>query len=601
MKYDALISELKQAIPAIVVFHQRFPAFVSGDNLNRNINKDSESPVPVQTAEEKRLLDFYNKTMATRIIFQQGIPVKPGEKTKSEETSNELPETLIYSTDHEYNLTSAKIIKKLALLEISEGISKEKRVVVPKVRSNYAHFYEDAYFLESLIKSNCIVISYNWDENVISIINMPQDMIPFVNAYLSGNEYCYSVSSRCMKHNASVEDIVPHYIKELEKELSILLTKYCRILIDKSIADGTSVTDSALSREERADRTRYESKSFLNKIRVKGVLKALQIMDGTFTHHFPADIDCYKPRNFISFLTGNRYDEGLTYRVGLERKVAHILKKHGIHNTDNINSLISRLQVVVNCSRYGDGSHNFNFINAMECRDVYLHDEYWNAKEFSKYANRMTIPCNLNILHGVCMNMKRAGHKKCFLKHTKPKYGTWIIDFDGVDNLVDMHKRIIDTIGLMAFCEVSGFNKSSFIVQPFINFHNEMRFFIVNGEILKAVPVRRMDTVFDDDNLTISDYTCEKHDGHQRVYDPAKTRAYFEMVKGMLEDEKYSAVLDVGEDEHGNIYPIEINSLMLAGRYGYRGDDLYPALIQKTLPEDAKIVRYIDELLHEDD
>lgn len=230
-----------------------------------------------------------------------------------------------------------------------------------------------------------------------------------------------------------------------------------------------------------------------------------------------------------------------------------------------------------------------NISNGSRSIPTYLDDElghsYWKKNPFYKFANRPIVETNIYHLISVCMVFKKQNKQKLFIKHTAPKTGVWAIDISHINTYNEMKILIEKQLGNLLYIENAN-NGNAFIVQPYINFRNEQRFFIVNSEIIKAVPVRRKDCVFDDTSEIIIPYTCFKHDNYERVKDIEKTKKYNEFVLKMMADNKnykYNIVIDIGEDENGNIYPIEINSLINAGRYGYNGQSLYPALVENNI------------------
>lgn len=511
-----MIKEIKHAIQPIAIMQGRFRGEVSIDILNESCRHDSVEVM----AEQKRLLDFYNSVISKRIVLQtithQG-PGMMGEKFAS----------YTYNPDNSVNADNTYRITKQARAKLAQDIMEERERLFPKLRSDFAHFFEDAYTLESYLKNNCMVLLYSWkylsnEENPqemyytceISVINMHEDMEPIIRI-LHASKIIKNVETK-YDGMLSVFECIDQYVRNI-----------------KANHENGSLSDSLI--EMLLDILKGEPCKFLSK------------------HEIVEDF-------FMS--TGS-----LNYRKALEYKVMGIIQSYMGNISVDIQTLVSKCQLFI------DG----NSLNYSPDWDI-LGNEYWETNAFLDYAQRMVIPCDLTTLHEVCFRMKCHGHTKVFLKHTAPKNGVWIINLDGVENSLDMHRRIIDTIGTMAF--QTAISHSAFIVQPFIDFRNEMRVFVVGGKIIKAVPVRRADTVFEDDGKIVSDFICKKHDGHNRIYNPDKTQAYIEFVEKMLENQTYNAVIDIGEDGDGNIYPIEFNTLLRAGRYGYKGSDLCHALIQ---------------------
>lgn len=225
-----------------------------------------------------------------------------------------------------------------------------------------------------------------------------------------------------------------------------------------------------------------------------------------------------------------------------------------------------------------------------KCNDISTNNRniyncYWRYTFFKKHAKRFFIEVTRADLGATCLAMKELGHNEVFIKHTRQKCGVWKISLNDCNTIMEMNQKLLAT--LKQAIEIPGTNFSPFIIQPVINFRNEYRFFITYGKIIKGTPVRRMDNVFDgSDDYRIEPFICLHHDGYDRVPNREIPARYARYIRRMLEDAKkddYNAnlhmVIDMGMDEHGEIYPIEVNSLLNAGRYGYHGNGILQSLI----------------------
>lgn len=234
-----------------------------------------------------------------------------------------------------------------------------------------------------------------------------------------------------------------------------------------------------------------------------------------------------------------------------------------------------------------------------------LYNGYWDFKPYQNKAQR-TIQDVLSMQYipsALCL-MKRMGHTRAFLKNTKQKHGVFCLDLYDTE-----HEMCVELVRKMGLQAIEGTHK--YLIQNIINFQDEFRFFIIGGKILKGIPVRRKDTVLDDDGHHISPYICKHHDNHDRVYAPDVTSKYAELVQSMLEDfEQYNAlsgygisllncVIDVGRDEHGVIRPIEINSVTRAGSYGYNYSGYMKAIFDVWMASQRAIETYQKDVIEE--
>jgi len=210
-----------------------------------------------------------------------------------------------------------------------------------------------------------------------------------------------------------------------------------------------------------------------------------------------------------------------------------------------------------------------------------IHQNYWDYRFFNDFAGRDTIVTSADGLSSILKSFKKLGHKEIFVKNTQTKGGVWRISLDKADDSIAMLHELLDKMKWLLL------GNASFAVQPIVEFKNEYRFFIVAGEIIKGTPVRRSDCVYDDDDSLISPYICQRHDGYERVYAPAQVARYQALVEEMLKvakddikSDNLSIVIDVGEDEDGLIFPIEVNTVMRAGAYGFNHAKLIDHLVK---------------------
>lgn len=265
----------------------------------------------------------------------------------------------------------------------------------------------------------------------------------------------------------------------------------------------------------------------------------------------------------------------------------------------NLYSLNHLYYTIKSCSQLMEDIFPINIkkCNHISIKNHNLYNCYWRYNFFKKYAKRFFIEVTRIDLGATCLAMKELGHNEVFIKHTRQKYGVWKISLNDCNTIMEMNQKLLAT--LKQAIEIPGLNASPFIIQPIINFRNEYRFFITNGKIIKGTPVRRMDNIFDgSDDYRIEPFICLHHDGHDRIPNREIPARYTRYVRRMLEDANKDAptanlhmVIDMGMDEHGEIYPIEVNSLLNAGRYGYHGNGIFQSLIdgQVNLIEERQI------------
>ena len=150
--------------------------------------------------------------------------------------------------------------------------------------------------------------------------------------------------------------------------------------------------------------------------------------------------------------------------------------------------------------------------------------KYWLNPGFLRSAGRTMATCTLQSLPGVLAGMAAEGHSRVFVKAAAPKVGVWTLELPPRCSADAAARVAASAIGTgLEDCGAEGF-----LVQGFVPFHLEMRFFVIGGLIREAVPVRRLDTVHErtPGPGRIDPRTCLAHDGAPAVHDRARAAAY---------------------------------------------------------------------------
>ena len=196
--------------------------------------------------------------------------------------------------------------------------------------------------------------------------------------------------------------------------------------------------------------------------------------------------------------------------------------------------------------------------------------KYWEFKSFVRCSGRKMEVCMFGDLPGVLARMSGVGHVRAFVKAAEPKVGVWNVELPQGCSTAAAARIAAGAIGIdMEACAAKGF-----LVQGYVPFHDEMRFFVVGGLIREAVPVRRGDTVHErtPGPGRIDPRTCLSHDGAPSVPDRARAAAYARAARRVIasmsgEVPRGDYVLDMGTGFDGEILPIEINCIARSGMY----------------------------------
>lgn len=217
---------------------------------------------------------------------------------------------------------------------------------------------------------------------------------------------------------------------------------------------------------------------------------------------------------------------------------------------------------------------------------------YWTSRAFRESAGRgMCVVRGVDELVMTLLDMRQQGHRKAFLKTVRSKDGTWVIRLDGVMSFDEMDLRLHRTLGRRYAGLLAGdFRDDAFLVQEFVPFAKEHRFFVVGDRVVASTASDRALSVLDirgrilDDRVAVLDVPAHEEGAYDRGSSTspvdrglvAKMAREARRVVRAMRDEGVVGdcyVLDMGvtvrsqEDGEEEILPIEMNTLLYAGLY----------------------------------
>lgn len=230
--------------------------------------------------------------------------------------------------------------------------------------------------------------------------------------------------------------------------------------------------------------------------------------------------------------------------------------------------------------------------------------EDWSMAPFRALCGRpMAMTQSLNETAYVLLAMAHQGETKAFLKGRAAKSGTWVIHLNAHDTARDLLTRIVATAPA-GFA----FGMNGILVQQYLPFHAEQRFFIVGGRVIASAASDRRDCWIDrpsdrrlDDRVAVpavapmGDHIYDRgtSPSHQdRVLSAKMARFARRFAEQMRSTYEHDYVLDVGLSDAG-IAAVEMNRFYYAGPYGLSRRHVYRArarLRDSLRPQVGRIV-----------
>jgi hypothetical protein len=231
-------------------------------------------------------------------------------------------------------------------------------------------------------------------------------------------------------------------------------------------------------------------------------------------------------------------------------------------------------------------------------------DAYWLLSSFLATSGRwMAEVEGMQHLTLMLLDMARHGRTKVFLKHCSLKGGTWVVDLSDVNTAADAACAVLRAIWPTYFYATRDMlleeDARRFLVQDFVPFEREHRFFVVRNRIVASTASDRLMTVLDAPKrgrldsrvaaLRVPAAVPGKYDRGEATSqeDRKLVAAMARRVRGFLRaiqsDDTAEALLpdafvvDVGSGPNG-IGLIEINTFRNAGLYGVDYDRIARSL-----------------------
>ena len=220
-------------------------------------------------------------------------------------------------------------------------------------------------------------------------------------------------------------------------------------------------------------------------------------------------------------------------------------------------------------------------------------DRYWELPAFRAAAGRLIAETSAGMLHWMAMAFLDAGHDRVFLKSTVVKRGTWTLELPPGSTAASVRAALHALVGETLLDWVPEGSGPGFLVQGHVPFSREFRFFVVGNRIVRGIPVRRADTVFDRVSRgRIEPRSCRAHDGFPSEPDRGRAARYTRVARRIIAalapeltvkmrscPPRVNYVLDLGETPDGVILPIELNSLVHSGLYSCDPGAIVAALL----------------------
>ena len=211
----------------------------------------------------------------------------------------------------------------------------------------------------------------------------------------------------------------------------------------------------------------------------------------------------------------------------------------------------------------------------------------WRSRAFLSRAGRGMCVCR-GYAHVVATlaDMAAQGHRLAFLKHVEVKRGTWVVDIEGARSPPAAAERLVAALGLAVADLASGeAPRDGMLVQAFVPFVNEHRFFVVDHRVVASTPSDRRLGVLGADGTRIL------HDGlarlkvppgmpgrydrgesdlvHDRALLAAMALRARDLARALRAEGRFPPhyVIDIGAAADGTVAPVEVNTLANAGRY----------------------------------
>lgn len=214
-------------------------------------------------------------------------------------------------------------------------------------------------------------------------------------------------------------------------------------------------------------------------------------------------------------------------------------------------------------------------------RQVELARRYWEIAAFRRAANRSFYEApSLNHVAYALRAMARLGATRAFVKACAFKRGAWTVDLPlkaRPTSLQGAWDCLLSAVGASVLRLPDTGRESGFLVQDWHPMVDETRCFVVDHRLVAAVPVRRLDTVYDGirrPGARIEPRSCLHPSGAPSRPDrdgPAQRVRFARRAIAAIRREQPELrdyVLDVARDEvTGESMAIELNPLANAGLY----------------------------------
>lgn len=232
-------------------------------------------------------------------------------------------------------------------------------------------------------------------------------------------------------------------------------------------------------------------------------------------------------------------------------------------------------------------------------RSVQAVNPYWTCQAFLDMAGRnMCVAREGDHVVMTLLDMRAQGHSKAFLKTVRMKGGTWVIDLTGVMTFEEMSLRLHKTLGNAYL------HTGSLLVQEFVPFGIEHRFFVVGDRIVASTASCRTLSVTDAPKGILDPRVARLHNPASAggLYDRGASTDEVDrpLVAAMAIEARKLAralrdegrigdcyVIDMGvtvrslREGGTEILPIELNTILYAGLYAANYDSVARALSRR--------------------
>lgn len=256
-----------------------------------------------------------------------------------------------------------------------------------------------------------------------------------------------------------------------------------------------------------------------------------------------------------------------------------------------------------------DGGVNFRRIDQSEKKDFpeigrmhsrrNLVEEYWAIGPYMQASGRLHFLANDGpTAASIILAMARHGHQKAFVKGQASKTGTWVVDIAGIATESEALARLAAAMHPSPYCNNA--MAHPVVVQEFLPFTHEQRFFVQNGRIIGSACSDRNMCVLDatghrlDERVAVLQQPAEHPGAFDRgvttsVVDRGMSAEFVRVgrrfVSQMRANGFYEYSFDVGMTDRGP-FVIETNDGLMAGPYCLdRRLQLRSAAFQRSLAE----------------